>query len=216
MLTLYVVKRFLLVCFFICTPLAAANSLDPTFHYFVDGNVVGARGISVGDAKNWSVPVVDLAARSETGKLIVSPTSYKHENDALRAEFNKKKTRASLSIYGPEINLAALENKVALSLWVKVDKISSAPIYLGMDCGWPCRAEVDIRKNLRKFPRKEWFNFAIPLNCLSNYGAGESFDLSKINGPFVLSTEGRLDISIADIRLGLLPEGDPGCAKVEE
>ncbi|ABD82811.1 putative glycoside hydrolase [Saccharophagus degradans] len=211
-----VVKRFLFACTFLCSSLAVANSLDPTFVYFTDGKVVGARGISVGDSKNWSVPVVDLTAKSESGKLIISPTTYKRENDALRAEFTKKKTQASLAIYGPEIDLAALEDKVALSLWVKVDKISSSPVHLGMDCGWPCRAEIDIRKNLRKFPRKEWFNFAIPLNCLSNFGSGESFDLSKINGPFVLSTEGRLDISIADIRLGLLPEGDPGCAKVEE
>lgn len=193
-----------------------AEELDPTFNYFVDGKVVGARGISVGDSKNWSVPVVDLVATSESGKLTISPTTFKRENDAMRAEFSKKKTRASLSIYGPEIDLAAIENRVAISLWLKVDKISSSPVHLGMDCGWPCRAEIDIRKNLRKFPRKEWFNFAVPLNCLSNFGAGETFDLSKINGPFVLSTEGRLDISIGDIRLGLLPEGDEGCPKPEE
>lgn len=208
--------RFLVAALLFPSLAGASESLDPDFNYFVDGNVVGYRAIQIGDEKNWSVPVVDLKGATESGKLVVSPGSFQREGDAIKAVWSRKKTNGSFAIYGPEIDLSKIVDRVALSVWFKVDRISSSPVYLGMDCGWPCRAQLDIRKKLRKYPRKEWFNFSIPLNCLSNFGVQDEFDLAKINGPFLLSTEGRLEISIADIRLGLLPEGDEGCPKAEQ
>jgi beta-glucosidase len=52
--------------------------------------------------------------------------------------------------------------------------------------------------------------FAVPLNCLTNTASAQQFDSSRVNG-LLIATDGQLEMSIADIRLALLPEGDQGC-----
>ena len=78
---------------------------------------------------------------------------------------------------------------------------------VGMDCGYPCRAEYEVGMLLRKLKKGTWTSFPIPLNCLQS----SNFDLSKINGVFVISTSGRLDLSVANIRLEKLPAGSKSC-----
>ena len=41
----------------------------------------------------------------------------------------------------------------------------------------------------------------------------DNFDLSKIVGPFSIATEGKFTVSITNIRLEKLPEGDKGCVE---
>lgn len=48
----------------------------------------------------------------------------------------------------------------------------------------------------------------IPLNCF----AGDDFDLAKISSPFTLATDGKFTVSITNIRLEKLAEGEQGCA----
>jgi beta-glucosidase len=57
---------------------------------------------------------------------------------------------------------------------------------------------------------KGWVTFAVPLNCLTNTASAQQFDSSRVNG-LLIATDGQLEMSIADIRLALLPEGDQGC-----
>ena len=64
---------------------------------------------------------------------------------------------------------------------------------------------------LTKWPRKKdvWTTFPIPLNCFTK----EGLDIKKVSGPVNISTEGRLGLTITNIRLQKLPEGEKGCAK---
>jgi Galactose-binding domain-like len=107
------------------------------------------------------------------------------------------------------LDLSAFEHDVALVIDLKVDVMPDKGVTIGMDCGYPCRSELQVRKNITKLSKGEWSSLPIPLNCFSQAGA----DLKKINGPFVMSTDGKLTVEIANVRLQKLAEGDKGCAQ---
>lgn len=188
--------------------LSFAQEYNPKIHYFMKGEAIGGRGFSLGDPDNWSLGLQGKSGQSASGKLSVSPESYEAENDALKLVWNKKNNSATLALYGPEIDLSSVKDLVALSVDLKLDRRPTANVTIGMDCGYPCRAEVRIDKQLRKMKTGEWSTFPIPLNCFD----GDKFDLAKINGPFFITTGGRLELSIANIRMLALPEGEKGCA----
>lgn len=188
---------------------AFSQSPNPNYFYYYDGNAI-ARGWSVGDPGNWTVPLENGTAKSANGKISAQLDNFKREGDAIRAVWSKKKERGQLSLFGNPINIKEYENRAALTFEIKVNKKPSKPVELSMDCGWPCRGSVHIRETLQKAKTGEWFLMPVPLNCFS-IGA-ENFDLTKINGIFVLATEGKLDVSVANIRLELLPENEKGCA----
>ena len=90
---------------------------------------------------------------------------------------------------------------------MRVDVAPNKDVEIGMDCGYPCRATITINKMIRKMPKGEWFSMPIPLNCFKS----ENFDLSKINAPFTISTEGKFTVSIINVRLENIPADQKGC-----
>ncbi len=181
--------------------------LNPNFFYFFGGNIIGPRGFSLGDPNKWGVPVTNLTGKSAGNKIEVSPTHYQGENDAIHAVWSRHKMKGELALYGPPIDIAAHKNAGALTFDLKMKRKPNKEVKIGLDCGYPCRAEVNAGNLLRKYPANTWITFPVPLNCFDS----KNFDLSRINGVFMISTEGRMEMSIANIRLERLPEGDKGC-----
>lgn len=183
------------------------SSLNPNFFYFANGELIN-RSITLGDPGKWGVGITGTTGKSASGKVQVSPVTFQTKNDALNIVWNKKNVKGELGIYGDPINIAAYKDVAALTFDIKVNIKPKESVMVGMDCGYPCRAEYEIGMMLRKLKQDTWTSFPIPLNCLS----AANFDLTKINAPFLISTSGRLDVSIANIRLERLPEGTKGCA----
>lgn len=185
----------------------AQVQLNPDFFYFFGGNIIGSRGFSLGDPNKWGVPVTNLSGKSAGNKIEVSPTNYQGENDAIHAVWSRHKIKGELALYGPPINIEAHKNAAALTFDLNMKRKPNKEVKIGLDCSYPCRAEVSAGNLLRKYPANTWITFPVPLNCFDS----KNFDLSKINGVFMISTEGRMEMSIANIRLERLPEGDKGC-----
>lgn len=185
----------------------AESQLNPSFFYFINGNVVGPRAVLLGDPNKWGVAVNELRGKSASGKIQVEPEDYQFEDDALRIKWSKKDIKGELSIFGPEIDISKFKDEAALTFDVKVLKRPRESVMVGMDCGYPCRAEFEVGMLLRKLKKNTWTSFPIPLNCLKS----NNFDLSKIGGVFLISTQGKLDLSVANIRLEKLPEGSKSC-----
>lgn len=202
-------KPLLLLCAALALP-SAAQVPQKTFNYLLDGQAVSGWNIVLGDPDNWSTSVKNRVGESASGKLSVEPANVKAEGDALKFTWSpKKKLKGVAALYGSPIDLSAFENDVALVIDLKVDVMPDKGVTIGMDCGYPCRSELNVRKNITKLSKGEWTSLPIPLNCFSKEGA----DLKKINGPFVMSTEGKFTVEIANIRLQKLAEGDKGCAQ---
>jgi beta-glucosidase len=79
-----------------------------------------------------------------------------------------------------------------LAVDVLVEKRPTQPVTLSLGGG-----AVDITPRLRAIPSGEWKTMRIPLRCFARAGA----DLSRVDTPFRVSTEGELGIRFADIEM---------------
>ena len=189
----------------------AAKTINPNFNYMHDGKVVSGWGIQLGDPENWATPVDESRkAKSASGKVSITPVDRVDKNDALQISWSPRKAiKGVFSIYGAAIDLSKFENEGALVFDMKMDMKPDKDVTIGMDCGYPCRSEMHVGKILKDLKKDEWTTLPIPLNCFTK----EGLDIKKVNGPVVIGTDGKLGITIANVRLEKLPEGEKGCLK---
>jgi len=198
-----------LACIGLLAPLAAnGQTVNPNYFYLVKGELI-SRSISLGDPSNWSTSIQGREGASAGGKISVAPIDFKAKGDAIQLTWAaRKKVQGNFALYGSPIDLSKVKDAAALTIDMRVDVKPDKDVNIGLDCGYPCRANISINQMIKAMPKGEWFSLPLPLNCFK----GEKFDLSKINGPFTISTEGKFTVSITNIRLEKLPEGDKGCA----
>jgi len=186
-------------------------TINPNFNYISDGQAVDGWGIQLGDPENWSTPVdTGRKAKSAAGKVSVEPVDRAERGDALQISWSPRKAiKGVFSISGSPIDLSKFENEGAIVFDMRLDMKPDKDVTFGMDCGYPCRGEMHVSKILKDLKKDEWTTMPIPLNCFTK----EGLDIKKVNGPIVIATDGKLKITIANIRLQKLPEGEKGCAK---
>jgi len=102
--------------------------------------------------------------------------------------------RGEVSLRGAEpIDLRReASSSLALAIDVMVEKPPTRPVLLGMGSG-----AVDVSSLLRQVPPGQWHTIRVPLRCFAESGA----DLSRLDTPFRLSTDGELVLRFADIEL---------------
>lgn len=66
-----------------------------------------------------------------------------------------------------------------------------------MECGEKCAGRYPLTEQLRKAPQGEWQQFKILLQCFQKVGG----DMRSVTAPFAISTEGALQLGIANVRL---------------
>ena len=198
-----------LACISLLAPLAVnAQTLNPNHFYLVKGEPI-SRSISLGDPSNWSTSIQGREGASAGGKISVAPIDFKAKGDAIQLTWAPHKNgQGNFALYGNPIDLSKYKDAAALTIDMRIEVKPDKNVNIGLDCGYPCRADISINQMIKKMPKGEWFSLPLPLNCFK----GENFDLSKINGPFTISTEGKFTVSITNIRLEKLPEGEKGCA----
>ncbi len=187
----------------------AQGTLNPNFFYLVNGELI-ERSIGLGDPTNWSTNLEGREGQSASGKLKVAPVDFKAKGDAIQLTWApRSKTVGSFSLQGNAIDLSKVKDAASLTIDMRIDVKPNEDVKVGMACGYPCMATISINRMIKKMPRGEWFSLPLPLNCFK----GETFDLSKISGPLTIATEGKFTVSITNVRLEKLAEGDKGCAE---
>jgi beta-glucosidase len=91
---------------------------------------------------------------------------------------------------------------MVLAFDVLVEKTPTGEVSLAMECGEECCAEIDLTATLTDLPTDEWQLLMVPLGCFVEAGA----DMSRIDTPFSLSTQGELAIRFSDVRLATVAE----------
>ena len=79
----------------------------------------------------------------------------------------------------------------------RVDQAPTAPVLLGILSGAGNRVTLPITGALRAAPAGQWTSIAVPLRCLRDAGA----DMQRVIAPIMLSTAGRLTLSVSDVRI---------------
>jgi hypothetical protein len=186
-----------------------AQDVNPNYFYLVSGELIG-RTIALGDPSNWNTVVAGREGASASGKIKVAPTAFKGEQDAIQITWApRKKEHGSLALQGNQLDLSLLKDKAALVIDMRVDVKPDKNVSVSLDCGYPCRAEISLNRLIKTMPRGEWFSLPLPLNCFKS----DNFDLSKIGSPFSIATDGKFTLSITNVRLEKLGEGEKGCVQ---
>lgn len=190
-------------------PAQAQNTLNPNYFYLVKGELI-SRNIALGDPSNWNTSLPAREGKSAGGKIEVAPIDFKAKGDAIQIKWSPRKQMVgNLALYGNSIDLSKFKDAAALTIDMRIDVKPDKNVNIGLSCGYPCQADLSINGMIKKMPKGEWFSLPLPLNCFKS----DNFDLSKINGPFSISTDGKFTVSITNIRLEKLGEGEKGCVE---
>jgi beta-glucosidase len=82
----------------------------------------------------------------------------------------------------------------AVAFDVKVDQAPEANVEITITCGFPCRASYDITKEILALKPHVWSEIRLPLTAFAKA------DYFRINGPFMVETSGKVDITLSNIR----------------
>ena len=159
--------------------------------------------MQIGAPSNWDVPIA-LSTNATTatpgGEISVVPVDDQNgiQWAALKASWNNAygeffaqdnaNAKVDLSAYGGTGGSLAFD--------IKVITPPTQPVTVRMDCNYPCLGQVDATSAVTALPVGAWSTLSVSIDCLAERGA----ELGAINRPFLLSTSGRFDVAIANIR----------------
>jgi beta-glucosidase len=145
---------------------------------------------------------------SAGGTLVVEETDRAVQGDARAARWSGDGP-ASLFLRADEpIDLSREANGgLALSFDVLLEEAPSAPVTLAMGCGQDCSGALDFSSALAALSAEKWSTVRIGLTCFAEVGA----DMTRIDTPFLLRTDGSLALRLSDIRLASAEEGEAPC-----
>jgi beta-glucosidase len=162
----------------------------------------------VGDDADPRVPASSGRVSSAGGTLVVEETDRAVQGDARAARWSGDGP-ASLFLRADEpIDLSREANGgLALSFDVLLEEAPSAPVTLAMGCGQDCSGALDFSSALAALSAEKWSTVRIGLTCFAEVGA----DMTRIDTPFLLRTDGSLALRLSDIRLASAEEGEAPC-----
>ena len=94
-------------------------------------------------------------------------------------------------------------------LLVRLRRDADAPkdVKLGVSCGAGCGGSLPFAETLAGVPAGKWQTVGVPLKCFAKAGA----DVTKINEALTLSSEGKLDLSLSQVKLGTVADKVVSC-----
>ena len=171
--------------------------------------------MQIGASTNWDVPIA-LSTNATTatpgGEISVVPVDDQngiqwaalqvswHDNYGEFFAQDNANAKVDLSAYGGTAGSLAFD--------IKVITPPTQPVGVRMDCNYPCLGQADATAAIQALPVGSWSTLSISIDCLAERGA----DLGAINRPFLLSSSGRFDVAIANIRWEPHRAGNIACA----
>lgn len=212
----------LLTIFFIYSIILSKtlHAVEPEVKYLTDGKVAQYWTGAIGNALEYGIKIEDQKAKTKRSNLVVSPGKKEKKGDALKIKWKGKVIKnqwgsgnvlhdSEFSIGGPKVDLSFYADTHAIVLDIKVNKPPKALTKFTVECNWSnhCRPSIPINAALKKLPQKEWVKFPIPLACFNQ----NNFDFSQLTSILKISTQGALNIELANVYLAEIPEGQRGC-----
>ncbi len=174
--------------------------------YFARGPVAPWE-LFVGDDAELAVPTAGVQASTGSGRVTVRAVDRQVQEDARAVEWAGGGI-GRVYLQGPQaIDLSRESNgDLVLSFDLRLDRAPSAAVTLAMGEG-AAAGGLDVTDEMASMPAGEWFPIRIRLSCFEDAGA----DMTRIDTPFLIATEGELALSFSDVKLASLAEGDAPC-----
>ncbi len=166
-----------------CSPDNSGNTGGP-LNVYVDGAVGDGWTLGVWEAVGGNMSVTD-AEDSAGNTAKAKQVSY----SGSAALFFFAESPQDLS---PYLNAGG-----SLKFDVKTVSTAQGPVTLRIDCGWPCRSDIDITNDLPAVG--EWKEISVPLQAFQDAGI-EGFTFTELMTAFVLAADHPVELVVANIR----------------
>lgn len=146
----------------------------------------------------WSGEAVSFAETVDTPAVHTGPERHRRTGDALRIRF--KGGMAGL-VYARTADGAPRDLRAyaaadgSIHCLVKPFAAPEGPLYLACHDDYPSQPGLDISAVLRAMPLGKWSPLSVRIRDLAEIGS----DLGHVDTPFMLYSEGRADLAVADI-----------------
>jgi beta-glucosidase len=185
---------------------------------------VPAELMSTGSFFDKGVPVqpwsLRIAAGSDNTRIMTVPAETPGGRVKVTAVDDTVQEGARHFVFagdGPGSIMITSENPVDLSresngdvmLLVRLRRDADAPkdVKLAVNCGTGCGATVPFADTLAALPKGKWQNVGVPLKCFAKGGA----NVARVGEAFVLQSEGKLDVSLSQVKLGTVADKVVSC-----
>lgn len=177
-------------------PLPASQASIHT--YFTAGKPATGWQLAVGEGATARTALSTAVGNSQNQALQVTAIDRSARQDARLAKWFGK-APATLALQGETpIDLQREANgQLSLAFDYRVDAPATAPVTLSIECGADCRGDFALDGPLQKSSGGEWRQLKVPLRCFQDKGA----NLRNVTAPFALTTAGKLELGVADVRL---------------
>ncbi|WP_268234464.1 putative glycoside hydrolase [Neiella marina] len=200
----------------ITLPSLAASS-NSQLSYIENGKPVKPWHITVGNVLKQNIKMESGEARTLNGNTIVTETS----DGTLHGKWRGKSVKtpwgtdaeSMMTLTGRKLDLSSIVEQAAIAVKIKIKRAPNQNTTVSMLCNWgmdKCEGKFPVKHILKKFPKNQWSNLTIPLNCFANNG---KFDYSQITNVLKISTKGKLELEVESVGLVGLPAGNTGCKK---
>ena len=169
-----------------------------THSYFTAGKASSGWQLAIGEGDASRTALNAGVGDSSKGALKVSAVDRSAQEDGRLAKWSGDGA-ATVALQGEApIDLQREANgQLSLAFDYRVDVPPTAPVTLALECGTGCRGDLPIGAALKQAPAGEWRQFKVPLHCFQSKGA----NLRGVTAPFTLTTAGKLELGIANVRL---------------
>lgn len=152
----------------------------------------------VGDPDDWRMPVRGSGMSSRGGVVSVNNEDWLRQEDARRVKWSGGAGQLYFQSKDVLDCSALFGQRKVLEFKVCVHSSPTRPVKLRIDSVYPHGVEIDITDRLTALQPGEWHDLCLELTELDP--AGHLF--RHVTTPFLLYTEGEMDISLGGIRLG--------------
>lgn len=172
-------------------------------------------GIEIVGAENDRIVMVSNTATAST--IMVETVDRNEQEDARHVVWNGKGPgHVALFVDERQDWTEYLTDKSSLIFDIKVNSAPTAEAYLRLGCGSYCASDLDAHEHLTQLVGQGWKTISIDLNCFSasaqHFGVRQpqSEFITQVVRPFTFYTEGKLDLTFANVRIEKHTAADAG------
>ncbi len=168
---------------------------------FGKGRVPEGWSLTLVEQDQSKVRLLGVNATTATKRLTASAVDRRRQEDARAFVWAGGPADARVEASGPLDLTRESNGELSLVVDVRVDRAGSAPVGLGMVSNDGKAVTVPITKTLAAGKPGAWQQVIVPLQCFAKRG----IDMAHVTAPFVIATDGKLALSISDVKIDSAP-----------
>ncbi len=180
-------------------PAGVAASSNGTI--FGKGRVPEGWSLTLVEQGQSKVRMVGSSGTTATRRLTASAVDRRRQEDARAFVWTGGPADVRVEASGPLDLTRESNGELSIVMEIRTDRPPTAPVTLGMVSENGRAVTVPITRTLSAGKSGDWQQVIVPLQCFAKRG----IDMAHVTAPFVIATDGKLGVSISDVKIDSAP-----------